>query len=291
MPATLSSAVKTCHFHLVSDATGETIRSITRACLAQFEEVEPVEHVWPLIRNKRQLQEVIKGIHDEPGMVLYTLVNDEIRLLLETACRDRGVPCHSVLDPVIAALGGYLNQSSRRQPGRQHMLDKRYFNRIEAMDFTMAHDDGHGDLQQADVVLVGVSRTSKTPTSIYLANNGVKAANVPLIPSQPVPPHLEALTGPLIVGLTTDPNRLVQIRRNRLRMLHQKEETDYIDLEVVKKEVATAQRYFLAHGWPVIDVTRRSIEETAAAIMALLDRRHEALGHGAPVQAEDDEYR
>ena len=282
--------MRICHFHLVSDATGETIRSITRACLAQFEDVQPVEHMWPLIRNKRQLQEVINGIHDEPGMVLYTLVNDEIRLLLETACHDRGVPCHSVLDPVIAALGTYLNQSSRRQPGRQHMLDKKYFDRIEAMDFTMAHDDGHGDLNEADVVLVGVSRSSKTPTSIYLANNGIKAANVPLIPDQPVPSRLEVLTGPLIVGLTTDPNRLVQIRRNRLRMLKQDQETDYIDPEVVKKEVATAQRLFLAHGWPVIDVTRRSIEETAAAIMALLDRRHEAMGH-APAKVEDDEYR
>lgn len=283
--------MKTCHFHLVSDATGETIRSIARACLVQFEDVQPVEHVWPLIRNKRQLQEVIKGIHEEPGMVLYTLVNDEIRLLLETACRDQGVPCHSVLDPVITALGGYLNQPSRRQPGRQHMLDKRYFDRIEAMDYTMAHDDGHGDLRDAQVVLVGVSRTSKTPTSIYLANNGVKAANVPLIPNQPPPPHLETLTGPLIVGLTTDPNRLVQIRRNRLRMLHQQEETDYIDLEVVKKEVANAQRYFLARGWPVIDVTRRSIEETAAAIMALIARRNEAQGHAMPAERADDDYR
>lgn len=284
------SPIRTCHFHLVSDATGETIRSITRACLAQFEDVQPVEHMWPLIRNKRQLQEAIKGIQDEPGMVLYTLVNDEIRLILEDACRDRGVPCHSVLDPVIAALGTYLNQASRRQPGRQHMLDKKYFARIEAMDFTMAHDDGHGDLNDADVVLVGVSRSSKTPTSIYLANNGIKAANVPLIPNQTPPAHLDALTGPLIVGLTTDPNRLVQIRRNRLRMLRQDEETDYIDPDVVKKEVATAQRYFLAHGWPVIDVTRRSIEETAAAIMALLDRRHEAMGQ-APLKQEDDEYR
>lgn len=283
--------MKTCHFHLVSDATGETIRSIARACLVQFVDVEPIEHVWPLIRNKRQLQEVIKGIHEEPGMVLYTLVNDDIRLLLETACREEGVPCHSVLDPVIAALGSYLNQPSRRQPGRQHVLDKRYFDRIEAMDFTMAHDDGHGDLHEADVVLVGVSRTSKTPTSIYLANNGVKAANVPIVPGQPFPERLENLSGPLIVGLTTDPNRLVQIRRNRLRLLHQQEETDYIDLEVVKREVATAQRYFLAHGWPVIDVTRRSIEETAAAIMALLDRRTEAQAHTSSTQSADDEYR
>lgn len=282
--------VKLYHFHLVSDATGETIRSITRACLAQFEEVQPVEHMWPLIRNKRQMQEVIKGIHDEPGMVLYTLVNDDLRLLLETACRDRGAPCHSVLDPVITALGGYLKQASRHRPGRQHMLDKRYFDRIEAMDYTMAHDDGHGELGDANVVLVGVSRTSKTPTCIYLANNGVKAANVPLIPDQPVPPRLESLSGPLVVGLTTDPNRLVQIRRNRLRLLHQTEETDYIDPDVVKKEVATAQRYFLAHNWPVIDVTRRSIEETAAAIMALLDRRQEAL-NVAPAGAEDDDYR
>ena len=288
----MSPAAKTCHFHLVSDATGETIRSIARACLVQFEDVRPVEHVWPLIRSKRQLQEVVKGIAEEPGMVLYTLVNDEIRSLLETACRDRGVPYHSVLDPVIAALGAYLNQPSRRQPGRQHMLDKRYFERIEAMDFTMAHDDGHGDLVGADVVLVGVSRSSKSPTSIYLANNGVKAANVPLVPGQPIPERLEKLAGPLIVGLTSDPARLVQIRRNRLRMLHQDEETDYIDIEQVKKEVATAQRYFLSRGWPVIDVTRRSIEETAAAIMALLARRNEAISHaGDGADKSDEEYR
>lgn len=278
------------HFHLVSDATGETIRSITRACLAQFEDVQPIEHMWPLIRNKRQLQEAINGIDAERGMVLYTLVNDEIRVLLESACRERGVPCHSVLDPVISALGGYLNQASRHQPGRQHMLDKRYFDRIEAMDYTMAHDDGHGELADADVVLVGVSRTSKTPTCIYLANNSIKAANVPLIPGQAPPARLENLTAPLIVGLTTDPNRLVQIRRNRMRLLQLEGETDYIDLEEVKKEVTTAQRYFLTRGWPVIDVTRRSIEETAAAIMALLDRRHDTIAT-PPSGTPDDEYR
>ena len=281
---------KSHHFHLVSDSTGETIRSITRACMAQFEEVRPIEHMWPLIRNKRQMQEVIKGINDHAGMVFYTLVNEDLRVLLETACRNSGVPCHSVLDPVITALGSYLNQASRGKPGRQHMLDKRYFDRIEAMDYTMAHDDGHGALSDAEVVLVGVSRSSKTPTCIYLANNGIKAANVPLIPNQPIPPVLETLSGPLIVGLTTDPTRLVQIRRNRLRLLHQNDETDYIDIDEVKKEVATAQRYFSSRGWPVIDVTRRSIEETAAAIMALLERRHDAA-IVTPVKLDIDERR
>jgi regulator of PEP synthase PpsR (kinase-PPPase family) len=194
---------------------------------------------------------------------------------------------------VIGALGSFLGMPSGGQPGKQHMLDAEYFNRIDAMTFALVHDDGQAtwNLDEADIVLVGVSRTSKTPTCMYLANRGMKAANVPIVPGIALPDGLFRATRPLIVGLTNDPNRLVQIRRNRLRMLHQKEETDYIDLEVVKKEVATAQRYFLAHGWPVIDVTRRSIEETAAAIMALLDRRHEAQGHGAPVQADDDEYR
>ena len=282
--------VKLYHFHLVSDATGETIRSITRACLAQFEEVQPIEHMWPLIRNRRQMQEAIKGIYDEPGMVLFTLVNQDLRQMLEAACSEHNVPCHSVLDPVISALGGYLHQASRGKPGRQHMLDQRYFNRIEAMDYAMAHDDGHGELADADVVLVGVSRTSKTPTCIYLANNGVKAANVPLIPNQSVPPHLAALRGPLIIGLTTDPNRLVQIRRNRLRLMQQTKATSYIDVELVKQEVVTAQRYFLAHNWPVIDVTRRSIEETAAAIMSLLDRRHEAQTTAAAKAHDDDRH-
>lgn len=263
------------HFHLISDASGETIRSLTRACLIQFDDVPKIEHHWSMIRTRRQLRPVLEGIQADPGMVLYTLVNNAIRDYLETECKRMNVPCVSALDPVMAALADYLGTESKGRPGQQHQLDAEYFDRIEAMDFALATDDGQRarDFGKADVVLVGVSRTSKTPTCIYLANQGVKAANVPFVPGTPLPEALTDRKDMLIVGLTKDPNRLVQIRRSRMRMLRQEDETDYTDPELVKREVRDAHRYFVEHGWPVIDVTRRSIEETAAAILGLLEHR------------------
>ncbi|TDI65124.1 MAG: kinase/pyrophosphorylase [Alphaproteobacteria bacterium] len=271
----------TYHFHLISDASGETIRALTRACLVQFDDIPKVEHHWSLIRTKRQLRPVIEGIKAEPGMVLYTLVNAVIRDFLEMECKRMNVPCVSVLDPVMKALGGYLGVKSKARPGQQHQLDAEYFDRIEAMDFALATDDGQRtrDYKEADVVVIGVSRTSKTPTCIYLANQGIKAANVPFIPGTPLPDALDERKDGLIVGLTKDPKRLVQIRRNRLRMLHQEDETDYTDPELVKREVRDAHRFFVEKGWPVIDVTRRSIEETAAAILGLLEHRSTAPGN------------
>ncbi len=264
------------HLHLVSDSTGETIAGVARASLVQFEGTDVVEHVWNLIRTKRQLQRAIEGIENNPGVVLFTLVDAKMRSELEAACRQLQVPCLSILDPVIAALSGYFGVKSRvAKVGAQHALDAEYFARIDAINFVLAHDDGQltKDLDEADVVIVGVSRTSKTPTCIYLANRGVKAANIPLIPGSPLPGELLTTSKPLIVGLTKDPAPLVQIRRNRLRALNQEEETDYIDLEKVKQEVAAARRMFNEQDWPIIDVTRRSIEEVAAAIMQLIDRR------------------
>lgn len=263
------------HLHLVSDATGETINSVARACVSQFDHVEPVEHFWNLVRTARQLDMVIEGIRDNPGLVMFTLVDEGLRRRLQEVCRDLQVPCIPVLDPLINALAAYLGLESQRQPGRQHILDAEYFGRMDAMDFALAHDDGQAawELHEADVILVGVSRTSKTPTCIYLANRGIKTANVPFVPGVPLPPELEQLTRPLIVGLTKDPDRLIQIRRNRLRLLNQADDTDYVDPEVVRAEVSEARRLYSRRGWPVIDVTRRSIEETAAEIMMLLARR------------------
>ena len=263
------------HLHLVSDSTGETITSVARACLVQFEGVNVTEHVWNLVRTKRQVEKVISGIERYPGIVLFTLVDQKQRAALESACRELQVPCVAVMDPVIAALSSYLGIKSSAKPGMQHVLDAEYFARIDAINFVLAHDDGQivKDLDEADVVLVGVSRTSKTPTCIYLANRGVKAANVPLVPGVALPREVLAARKPLIVGLTKDPVRLVDIRRNRLRQLEQDQETDYIDLEKVKAEVAAARRTFSEHDWPVIDVTRRSIEEVAAEILQLLERR------------------
>ncbi|WP_188259797.1 pyruvate, water dikinase regulatory protein [Azospirillum tabaci] len=263
------------HLHLVSDATGETINSVARACVIQFDDVRPVEHFWNLVRTERQLDMVLEGVQENRGLVMFTLVDEKLRRRLQDFCREVQVPCIPVLDPLINALAAFLGVESQRQPGRQHALDAEYFGRMDAMDFALAHDDGQSswDLHEADVILMGVSRTSKTPTCIYLANRGIKAANIPIVPGCPMPPEIEKLTRPLVVGLTKDPDRLVQIRRNRLKLLNQNESSTYVDPEVVRAEVTDARRMFTRRGWPVIDVSRRSIEETAAEIMMLLARR------------------
>ncbi|MBP2311608.1 pyruvate, water dikinase regulatory protein [Azospirillum soli] len=274
------------HLHLVSDATGETINSVARACVIQFDDVRPVEHFWNLVRTDRQLDMVLEGIKEHPGLVMFTLVDEPLRRRLQDFCREVQVPCIPVLDPLINALAAFLGVESQRQPGRQHALDAEYFGRMDAMDFALSHDDGQSswDLHEADVILMGVSRTSKTPTCIYLANRGIKAANIPIVPGCPLPPEIEKVTRPLIVGLTKDPDRLVQIRRNRLKLLNQNESSTYVDPEVVRTEVTDARRMFSRHGWPVIDVSRRSIEETAAEIMMLLARRQSGAlpGGGTP---------
>jgi regulator of PEP synthase PpsR (kinase-PPPase family) len=264
------------HLHLVSDATGDTVHSVARACLVQFEGAEAIEHIWSMVRTKSQIERVIAGVQANPGIVLYTLVNEALRSPLLDGCRKLQVMAIPVLDPVIGALGTFLGRQSRGLPGQQHLLNTEYFQRIDAMTFALNHDDGQSawGLDEADVVLVGVSRTSKTPTCLYLANRGIKAANVPIVPNMAVPPELFAAARPLIIGLTNDPERLIQVRRNRLTMLHQDERTDYTDIDAVRQEVTAARRLFAEHHWPVIDVTRRSIEETAAAILKLIARRH-----------------
>lgn len=269
------NAPRNFHLHLVSDATGETINSVARACVSQFDQVHPIEHFWNLVRTERQLDMVLEGIRENPGLVMFTLVNEKLRHKLQDTCRELGVPSISVLDPLINALGNYLGLQSQSKPGRQHALTAEYFGRIDAMDFALNHDDGQSawGLHDADVILVGVSRTSKTPTCIYLANRGIKAANIPYVPGCPLPPELDQLTRPLIVGLTKDPERLVQIRRNRLKLLNQGDDTSYTDPERVREELLEARRLFTRKGWAVIDVSRRSIEETAAEVMMLLARR------------------
>ncbi len=267
--------MKRFHLHLVSDATGETINTVARAAIAQFEDVEAVEHFWSLVRTRREIESVLAGIERNPGVVLFTLVDAVLRNELEEGCRRQQVPSVPLLEPVIGALSGYLGIEARGQPGRQHLLDAEYFTRIDAMHFVLAHDDGQmvHDLNHADVVLVGVSRTSKTPTCFYLANRGIKAANVPIVPGQELPGEIAELARPLIVGATIAPERLVEVRRNRLRMLSQAEQTDYVDPERVREEVLAARRIFARHRWPVIDVTRRSIEEIAAEILQHMAKR------------------
>jgi [pyruvate, water dikinase]-phosphate phosphotransferase / [pyruvate, water dikinase] kinase len=272
MSETVSKERRRFHLHLVSDATGETINSVARACLVQFEGIDPIEHAWTLIRTAGQMEKVLAAISANPGIVLFTIVNDDLRSQLREGCRKLQSPCIAVLEPVLGALASFLGLQASGRPGGQHELDAEYFARIDAMTFALAHDDGQSarNYDEADVILVGVSRTSKTPTCIYLANRGIKAANVPIVPGCPVPPELMQARHPLVVGLTKDPGQLIQIRRNRLRLLAQDEQTDYVDPESVREEVAQARRLCVEHHWPVLDVTRRSIEETAAAIIQLL---------------------
>jgi [pyruvate, water dikinase]-phosphate phosphotransferase / [pyruvate, water dikinase] kinase len=258
------------HLHLVSDATGETLIAASRAAAAQYQGVASIEHVYPLIRTHSQLDRVITEIDNAPGIVLFTLVDAELSRRLEASCEASGSPCLSVLNPILTLFQSYLGTTSTPRAGAQHMLNADYFKRIDALNFTMLHDDGQlpENLEQADILLLGVSRTSKTPTSIYLANRGLKTANIPLVPNVPTPPALESLRHPL-VGLLASPERIVQIRQNRLLALNADYQTPYVDRVAVAAELAHSRRLFAERGWPTIDVTRRSIEETAAAIIDL----------------------
>ena len=271
------------HVHLVSDSTGETLNAMARAVCARFDNVLPIEHIYALVRSQRQLDRALGDIEEAPGVVIHTIVDDRLREALEEGCRRLDMPCIPALDPLVSALSRYLGYSTTTRVGAHLRLDNDYFNRMDALNYAIGHDDGQGgqDLEQADVILVGVSRTSKTPTCIYLAHRGVRAGNVPLVPGRPPPEKLFALKKTLVVGLSISPDRLIQIRRNRLLSLKENRESSYIDVDAVRDEIVQARRLYERQGWPVIDVTRRSVEETAAAVLNLLHGGHgqvEVLG-------------
>lgn len=268
------------HLHLVSDATGETLMTVGRAAAVQYATVSAIEHVYPLVRSQKQLDRVLSEIEANPGIVLYTLVDRELSDRLTSRCKEFGSPCLSVLDPVLAMFQNYLGAASTPRVGAQHMLNAEYFLRIDALNYTMMHDDGQlpENWEEADVLLIGVSRTSKTPTSIYLANRGVKTANMPLVPGIPLPPQLDQLRKPLVVGLFASPERIVQIRENRILSLNAtQDKSSYVDRTAVTEEITASRRLFASRNWPIIDVTRRSIEETAASIISLLKDHRRAL--------------
>lgn len=263
------------HLHLVSDSTGETLNTIAKATCAQFEGVEVQEHFYALVRSARQLERAMSNIREHLGPVFFTIANPELRRELETQCAKLGVPHQHVLDGPIAMLKNYLGATETHRPGAQHEVDSRYLQRIEALNYTISHDDGQAldRLDEAEVVLVGASRTSKTPTCVYLAIRGVRAANVPIVAGLPVPPQLLKAKKALIVGLWASPDRLVQVRRNRLNTLGEVRDTAYVDPDAVRAEVTATRQLYESHGWPAIDVTRRSVEETAAAVINLLNER------------------
>jgi regulator of PEP synthase PpsR (kinase-PPPase family) len=270
------TAADTFNLHLVSDSSGETVTNIARACLVQYDAVKVTEHSWWLVRTQGQMKRVIEGIRLAPGLVIFTLLDSRIRGLLEQSCRDLKVPAVSALDPVMQALGKFFQREAMHEIGRQHVMDEGYFERIDAMQFALQHDDGQSmqSMVDADIVLVGVSRTSKTPTCMYLANRGFKVGNIPLVPGVPLPESITAATKPLFVGLTREPKSLTDIRQSRLRIMNEERGGDYADVDKVREEIAESRRLFTRLNWPVIDVTRRSIEETAATVIQLYNQRH-----------------
>lgn len=260
------------HLHLISDSTGETLISAGRAAAAQFRASNAIEHVYPLIRSKKQIKALIDALDREPGIVLYTIVDQDLAALIEAGCHELGLPCVNVLAPIIEKFQAYLGAPSRGRVGAQHVLNADYFARIEALNFTMDHDDGQfpEDYDQADVVIIGISRTSKTPTSIYLANRGIKTANLPIVPGVPLPDSLLNATRPVIVGLIATSDRISQVRENRiLGTTPGYDRSEYVDRASITEELKYARALCARNNWPLIDVTRRSIEETAAAIVAL----------------------
>ena len=268
------------HLYLVSDSTGETLIAVSRAAAAQYASMSAIEHIYPLVRTPQQLDKILNELESAPGIVLYTLVDHDLARRLETACQESGCPCLSILDPVLNMFQAYLGTTSSLRPGAQHVPDADYFKRIDALNYTMMHDDGQmtDDMELADIVLVGISRTSKTPTSIYLANRGFKTGNIPLVPGISVPPQLERLKNPLVVGLVASPERIGQIRQNRLLALNADEDSPYIDRTAIAEELAFSRKLCLRNNWPMIDVTRRSIEETAAAVIDLYRSRQSGQG-------------
>jgi regulator of PEP synthase PpsR (kinase-PPPase family) len=269
--------------HLVSDATGDTLNAVARAAVAQFDNVHVTYHRWSLIRSRLQLHRVLEGIQAEPGPVLCSLVDEALRGELTSGCERMGVKLLHTLDPVLELLQQQLGMPTKHKPGRQYVLDADYFRRIDAMHYVISHDDGqaHRGMSEADVVLVGVSRSSKTPTCFYLANRGIKAANIPLVPGIE-PPELLKDPGCPVIGLTIDSKSLIDIRRHRLKLIgagaqpgfENRNNGEYVDFESVEKELLWARRLCTARGWPTLDVTRRSIEETAATVLKLMDAWH-----------------
>jgi [pyruvate, water dikinase]-phosphate phosphotransferase / [pyruvate, water dikinase] kinase len=268
------------HLHLISDATGETLATIARAVGVQYAEVRAIEHLHPLVRSRREMERAMKEIEATPGIVLYTLFNKELSEELEQACKQLNVPCVAPLKHVLQVFESYLGMASTPTVAGQHQLDADYFRRIEALNFSMMHDDGHlpESLDDADIILLGISRTSKTPTSIYLANRGFKTANVPLVPGMALPPELEQKTKAFVVALVASPERIAQVRQNRVIEQAHGHLEEYVDRDAIAAEIAQTRQLCARYGWPIIDVTRRSIEETAAGIIRLYhDREASAL--------------
>ncbi len=257
------------HIYLISDSTGETVSIVARSVYARFENINFNESRWALIRSNKQIDNIIKIIEENPGMILYTMINKKLEKYLQRKCMEIKVNAHPILDSTIQALkeGFELKTKNEQIPGKQHSLSEDYFDRIEALQYAIANDDGQAmEQNKADIILFGVSRTSKTPTSIYLANKGIKVANIPFVLNQR--PDLSNISkNTLVVGLFASPSRLQQIRISRLNSLKEKNKTEYVDIEFLEKEIKEAKKICTKNNWVTIDVTKKSIEEVAATVL------------------------
>lgn len=265
--------------HLVSDSSGQTVKQAAKSAMSQFSDIITKEYHWPMIRNQQLLVEVLDKIKTKPGIVLYTISNLELRDQLKKFCWNLKIPAVSVVGKIVTEIANYLDiDTDEANANYGYKLNADYFDKVDAIDFALRHDDGQmtHELESADIVLIGPSRTSKTPTSVYLAYNGFKTANIPYVHDCPFPDNLEKLKFPLIVGLIINPSRLVEIRETRMNLLQARDQSDYTDLKIVQSECLKIKRMCEQHNWPVVDVSRRSIEETAAVIMKLFynKKRH-----------------
>ena len=261
------------HIYLISDSTGETVSTIARSIYARFEKINFIENKWALIRTEKQIDKIIETIKNKKGVVLYTMINTKLEEYLKRECSDINVTSHNVLDSIINKIENFyeIQPVTKQAPGKQHSLSEDYFERIESLQYAIANDDGQrsNDLEKADIIFFGVSRTSKTPTSIYLANKGYRVANIPYVLDQRIElSNINKKT--LVIGLFASPERLQQIRTSRLQSLKEKKSTNYINIEVLKKEIAEAKKICYRNKWSTIDVTKKSIEEIAATALEYL---------------------
>jgi [pyruvate, water dikinase]-phosphate phosphotransferase / [pyruvate, water dikinase] kinase len=260
--------------YLVSDSTGETLDRIFLSLKSQFANFEYEKKEFAFVRTEQQIDKIIKECDQiENSLILYTIVETRLAKYISNKSDEHSVPCFGILGNLILSFSKLLNQKAIHKPSAQHVLDEEYYKRIEAIQFTMSHDDGKkvDDINSADVILLGVSRTSKTPTSIYLANRGYKTVNIPLVPDQKIPDGLFLNNKSCIVGLIADPERLADIRRNRVAIMKDNSLKEYTDLKFIREEVENSKKLFKKNNWPIIDVTRRSVEETAASILKIIE--------------------
>jgi|TARA_A200000113_G_scaffold125661_1_gene113110 regulator of PEP synthase PpsR (kinase-PPPase family) len=265
--------VNTYQIYLISDSTGETLERIFLALKAQFKNIEYKIHSYSFTRTENQILKILEDAkNNENSIILYTIVDNSLAKYLANTSDSKKIPCFGVLGNLILNFSKILNQKASHEPSGQHILNDEYYDRIEAIQFTMNHDDGNllNDIDKSDIILVGVSRTSKTPTSIYLANKGFKTSNIPLVNENSLPEKLKKNPQfTCVVGLSTEPERLADLRKNRMNSLKENDNTNYTNLENIKDEVIKAKKTFQKYKWPVIDVTRKSVEETAASIIKI----------------------